>query len=191
MLHSMLPLAQFSGCQYISLHARCLYSEDFQSMPLDGKHTCIYDNRHGVDRLSAVEDFIKCRKPRNGPGAVLWCDMRTKVMMPFIRCLLKNVQARLLASNLACSLKLKYAASLTHSLDYVVFARPYDTRHLQANFDYWQEEIIFKERFRFRPGLTLVVSCHGVSIFGVPTCQLGEVLGQVPPWWLKYKRSCI
>lgn len=51
------------------------------------------------------------------------------------------------ASNMSSYLNLDDAASVSHTLHYVAFSRPYETLHLLTNYDYWLKEIKFWYRF--------------------------------------------
>lgn len=57
----------------------------FQSMPMDGERSCVYDTGDCVDRLSAVGGWVNCCMHWGGPGAVLCSDVETFVDMPFLR----------------------------------------------------------------------------------------------------------
>lgn len=58
--------------------------------------------------------------------------------------------ARRLAKTVASNLYRAATASVTRTVNYVAISHPHDTLHLLASFDYWNKEVIFAHRFRFR-----------------------------------------
>lgn len=76
-LPSLSPLAPFGVCEYIRLHAACLVVKRIQCMSLDDERSWVYDNRNGVNHLSAVGGWVKRRIYWGSLVALFWCDIAT------------------------------------------------------------------------------------------------------------------
>lgn len=58
------------------------------------------------------------------------------------------------------NLRLARDAPATKSIEYVTFARPYDTIYFLTNFDYLMKEIVFEQRLRVRTRSEIYVNWH-------------------------------
>lgn len=131
----------------IRLRTLRLDVQRFQSISLDGEHRWAYDNRYGVDSLSAVGGWVKRWMNWGGCAAVLRCDEATYLDMHIIRCADKEIYVRGLASIFGGYLSRTDDPPVTYSLDYVAFRSAYYALHFLTNFDCLLKEIVLKPSF--------------------------------------------
>lgn len=74
------------------------------------------------------------------------------------------------------------AAPVTHSLEYVMSPRRFDSLHLLTNFEYWWNEIQFEEPFHVRSHAALLANKHCVDIFGIPTGDRERLHVRLSSW---------
>lgn len=165
---------------YARLHASCLDTQLFQLMRFLGERDWIYDNRYGVELLSAVGAWVKRWMHWGGQGAVARCDKAAYVYILFIRCTEEQLFASNVVSIVGGSLTVTDDAPVTYDLDYVAFTRHYNTLHFVTSFDHWLKEIVCDQRFCVRSESRLLVNCHCAYSFGIPTRQREKLFVQVP-----------
>lgn len=88
-------------------------------MRFDAECSWVYDDRYGLDQLSAVGGCVKRWIRWGGCGAVLRCDMETHVDRLYIPCTKEKVYAHRLASIVRRNLSLVDDAPATRTLDHV------------------------------------------------------------------------
>lgn len=115
------PLAAFAVREYLCRYAPRLNAKRFPSMPINVNRTRVYENHHGVDRLSTVGGWIRRRVHLRGFGVVLRSEKATYVDIRFVRCNEERSYARCLAQIVREHSDLSDAPPITHCLDYVTF----------------------------------------------------------------------
>lgn len=57
--HPLPPLASFSMGDSVRMHAPCLFVKRIQIIPFKDKRRLLYDSDNEVDRLSAIDGWVK------------------------------------------------------------------------------------------------------------------------------------
>lgn len=131
-------LVPFLIDKYIVAYHAYLDSSRFASMTIDGMNRFVNNSCYGVNRVTAVGEWMKrCQQ---------WCccglslrvaSMLVLVDIPLTLCV-QNIQyVAWLAKILARYVHLQEEVFMTQSPSYVTFRRPFDKHYLLANFDYW------------------------------------------------------